>query len=160
MIGKLQENLAMGSGGGGEVNLRYLDDVVGVATNPSAYDGKFLKYDHSLGKFVFETVTAGVGSTGGGTGVGTGGIQLTDLSVIVTPAGISSLTYDDLTGIFEFTPPDLVGFATTGDVLGIVTSGQIVGIVTDGDLVGFTTEGDLVGFATCIRQREVGFATE
>jgi len=148
MIGKLQENLAMGSGGGGEVNLRYLDDVVGVATNPSAYDGKFLKYDHSLGKFVFETVTAGVGSTGGGTGVGTGGIQLTDLSVIVTPAGISSLTYDDLTGIFEFTPPDLVGFATTGDVAGIVTSGEIVGIVTDGDLVGFTTEGDLVGFAT------------
>ena len=148
MIGKLQENLAMGSGGGGEVNLRYLDDVVGVATNPSAYDGKFLKYDHSLGKFVFETVTAGVGSTGGGAGVGTGGIQLTDLSVIVTPAGISSLTYDDLTGIFEFTPPDLVGFATTGDVAGIVTSGEIVGIVTDGDLVGFTTEGDLVGFAT------------
>ena len=148
MIGKLQENLAMGSGGGGEVNLRYLDDVVGVATNPSAYDGKFLKYDHSLGKFVFETVSVGVGSTGGGAGVGTGGIQLTDLSVIVTPAGISSLTYDDLTGIFEFTPPDLVGFATTGDVAGIVTSGEIVGIVTDGDLVGFTTEGDLVGFAT------------
>ena len=158
MIGKLQENLAMGSGGGGEVNLRYLDDVVGVATNPSAYDGKFLKYDHSLGKFVFETVSAGVGSTGGGTGVGTGGIQLTDLSVIVTPAGISSLTYDDLTGIFEFTPPDLVGFATTGDVLGIVTSGQIAGVITAGDLVGFTTEGDLVGFTTA--GDLVGFTTE
>ena len=158
MIGKLQENLAMGSGGGGEVNLRYLDDVVGVATNPSAYDGKFLKYDHSLGKFVFETVSAGVGSTGGGTGVGTGGIQLTDLSVIVTPAGISSLTYDDLTGIFEFTPPDLVGFATTGDVLGIVTSGQIAGVTTAGDLVGFTTAGDLVGFTTA--GDLVGFTTE
>jgi len=151
MIGKLQENLAMGSGGGGEVNLRYLDDVVGVATNPSAYDGKFLKYDHSLGKFVFETVS-------GGAGVGTGGIQLTDLSVIVTPAGISSLTYDDLTGIFEFTPPDLVGFTTTGDVLGIVTSGQIAGVVTAGDLVGFTTEGDLVGFTTA--GDLVGFTTE
>jgi len=136
MIGKLQENLAMGSGGGGEVNLKYLDDVVGVATNPSAYDGKFLKYDHSLGKFVFETVS-------GGAGVGTGGIQLTDLSVIVTPAGISSLTYDDLTGIFEFTPPDLVGFTTTGDVLGIVTSGQIAGVVTAGDLVGFATVGSV-----------------
>ena len=154
MIGKLQENLAMGSGGGGEVNLRYLDDVVGVATNPSVYDGKFLKYDHSLGKFVFETVSAGVGSESGGGG----GIQLTDLSVIVTPAGISSLTYDDLTGIFEFTPPDLVGFATTGDVAGIVTSGQIVGLVTTGDLVGFKTEGDLVGYTTA--GDLVGFTTE
>mgnify|MGYP003329319988 CR=1 FL=1 len=29
-------------GGGGEVNLRYLDDIVGIATNLNAYDGMYL----------------------------------------------------------------------------------------------------------------------
>ena len=48
-------------GGGGEVNLKYLDDIVGIATNASAYDGKFLKYDNSIKKFVFDDVTASGG---------------------------------------------------------------------------------------------------
>jgi len=43
-------------GGGGETQLMYLDDVVGIATNPSAYDGKYLKYDHATRKFVFSNV--------------------------------------------------------------------------------------------------------
>lgn len=45
-------------GGGGETQLMYLDDVVGIATNPSAYDGKYLKYDHATRKFVFSNVTS------------------------------------------------------------------------------------------------------
>ena len=43
-------------GGGGETQLKYLDDIVGIATNPSAYDGKFLTYDHNLEKFKFDIV--------------------------------------------------------------------------------------------------------
>jgi len=43
-------------GGGGEVQLKYLDDVVGIATNPSVYDGKYLKYDHTLQRFVFSDI--------------------------------------------------------------------------------------------------------
>ena len=50
-------------GGGGEVNLRYLDDIVGIATNPSVYDGMVLSYDNSLNKFKFVQQAAGAGST-------------------------------------------------------------------------------------------------
>ena len=51
-LNRIEEQLST-VGGGGEVNLQYLDDVVGVATNAAAYDGKFLRYNHSLGKFEF-----------------------------------------------------------------------------------------------------------
>ena len=44
-------------GGGGETKLKYLDDIVGIATNSSVYDGKFLKYDHSARKFEFSSAT-------------------------------------------------------------------------------------------------------
>ena len=50
-------------GGGGEVNLRYLDDIVGIATNPSVYDGMVLSYDNSLNKFKFVQQAASIGRT-------------------------------------------------------------------------------------------------
>jgi hypothetical protein len=59
-INRIQEQLAT-LGGGGETQLKYLDDIVGIATNPSAYNGKFLKYDHTIGKFVFANA-GGAGS--------------------------------------------------------------------------------------------------
>lgn len=52
-VNRVQQQLAS-LGGGGETQLKYLDDVVGIATNASQYDGKFLKYDHSIRKFVFD----------------------------------------------------------------------------------------------------------
>ena len=51
-LNRIEEQLST-VGGGGEVNLKYLDDVVGIATNAAAYDGKFLRYNHDLGKFEF-----------------------------------------------------------------------------------------------------------
>jgi len=60
-INRIQQQLST-LGGGGETRLKYLDDIVGIATNASAYDGKFLKYDHSIGKFVFATAGGGAGS--------------------------------------------------------------------------------------------------
>ena len=71
LIERLQKQLGS-LGGGGEVNLRYLDDIVGVATNLSGYDGKFLKVDtsNSSQPFVFETVSGG---GGGGSYSGTEG---------------------------------------------------------------------------------------
>ena len=57
-INRIQQQLST-IGGGGETQLKYLDDIVGIATNASAYDGKFLKYDHSQGKFEFVTVSVG-----------------------------------------------------------------------------------------------------
>ena len=60
-INRIQEQIAT-VGGGGETKLKYLDDVVGIATNASAYDGKYLKYNHTLGRFVFEDVSGSVGA--------------------------------------------------------------------------------------------------
>ena len=37
--------------------MKYLDDIVGIATNASAYHDKFLKYNHTTGKFEFSTTT-------------------------------------------------------------------------------------------------------
>ena len=51
-INRIQQQIST-IGGGGETRLKYLDDIVGIATNASAYDGKYLKYNHSLGKFEF-----------------------------------------------------------------------------------------------------------
>jgi hypothetical protein len=57
-INRVQQQLAT-LGGGGETRLKYLDDIVGIATNPAAYDGKFLKYNHPEKNFEFVTVEAG-----------------------------------------------------------------------------------------------------
>ena len=40
-------------GGGGETRLRYLDDVVGIATNPGAYNNKFLQWNSTTNKAEF-----------------------------------------------------------------------------------------------------------
>lgn len=61
-INRIQQQLST-IGGGGETRLKYLDDIVGIATNASAYDGKFLKYNHSTESFVFETVSGGGGES-------------------------------------------------------------------------------------------------
>jgi len=55
-LNRIEEQLST-VGGGGEVNLKYLDDIVGVATNAAAYDDKFLKYNHTIGKFEFSSNT-------------------------------------------------------------------------------------------------------
>jgi predicted transcriptional regulator len=43
-LSRIQQQLST-IGGGGETKLRYLDDIVGVATNSSAYDQKFLQWN-------------------------------------------------------------------------------------------------------------------
>jgi len=59
-INRIQQQLAT-LGGGGETRLRYLDDVVGVATNSSAYDGKYLQWNSTTNTAEFTDVTgAGV----------------------------------------------------------------------------------------------------
>ena len=51
-LSRIQQQLST-VGGGGETQLKYLDDIVGIATNPSVYDQKFLQYNHSIRKFEF-----------------------------------------------------------------------------------------------------------
>jgi chromosome segregation ATPase len=91
-INRIQQQLAT-IGGGGETQLKYLDDIVGIATNPSAYNNKYLKYNHSAGTFEFVSVF-------GGEGAG----YLIDLDDIdVTNLGNGSyLRYDATTSKFVF----------------------------------------------------------
>ena len=58
-INRIQQQLST-VGGGGETRLRYLDDVVGVATNSGAYDGAFLQWNSSTNTAGFSTVIGGL----------------------------------------------------------------------------------------------------
>ncbi len=59
------------------------------------------------------------------------GIGLSDLSVTITSAGINSLTYNNITGVFEFTPTDVSGFSTTGYVNNLVAISTFSGDYND-----------------------------
>ena len=59
------------------------------------------------------------------------GIGLSDLSVTITSAGINSLTYNNITGVFEFTPTDVSGFSTTGYVDNLVAISTFSGDYND-----------------------------
>jgi hypothetical protein len=51
-INRIQQQLST-LGGGGETKFRYLDDVVGLATNSSAYDSKFLQWNSTTNQAEF-----------------------------------------------------------------------------------------------------------
>ena len=45
-----------------------------------------------------------------------GGIALTDLSVTTNAAGTAALSYDNTTGVFSYTPPDLSSYLQSSDI--------------------------------------------
>lgn len=57
-LNRIQQQLST-LGGGGETQLRYLDDIVGVATNPTFYNDKFLQWDSSSNKAEFVNISSG-----------------------------------------------------------------------------------------------------
>ena len=57
-LNRIQQQLST-LGGGGETQLRYLDDIVGIATNPSVYNSKFLQWDSSSNKAEFVNINSG-----------------------------------------------------------------------------------------------------
>ena len=115
------KNLVNAQGGGGETRLRYLDDIVGIATNLSAYDGMYLGIDtsNSAQPFVFSSVSGGGGATG---------------------AGGTWSTFDSNTGI---TTTKKVKIDDDLEVTGVTTStGGFVGNVT-GTATGLTGTPDI-----------------
>ena len=85
---------ALQYGGPGAAQL-YLNDIVDVQLT-SLVEGQVIKWDGV--NFVNAP-----DQTGGGAG---GGLTLNDLAAITnTPAGTGSLTYSDITGVFNYTPP-------------------------------------------------------
>ena len=85
------------------------------------------------GNFTFRTLAGGGG----------GGIALTDLSVTVAAAGTSNLSYNNGTGVFTFTPPNLSAYALTSAIptdltdLGI-SDGTFGQVLTTNGSGGFT----------------------
>jgi uncharacterized protein Yka (UPF0111/DUF47 family) len=114
-LARIQQQLSA-VGGGGETQLKYLDDIVGIATNASAYDSKFLKYDHSIGKFEFVTVSGG------------GSVDYASVAGIATYASSAGIaTYADTAGIVTYS--STAGISTVSE--GLTGSPDIsVGIIT------------------------------
>lgn len=90
------------------ISIDALSDVDTATTAPTT--GQVLKWDGSNW----------VPDTDGGGG---GGIALTDLSVSTASAGSSALSYNNGTGVFTYTPPDLSSYLTSlGDASGVTTA--------------------------------------
>ena len=144
-VNRVQQQLAS-FGGGGETKLQYLDDIVGVATNLSAYNGYVLKVDTSLDapyKFKFAEES---GSSNAG---------------YANTAGIS--TYAVTAGIATYA--ETAGIATYATSSGIATYAPTAGIATDATNAGYaktagisTTSQGLSGTPSITVQDVVGVA--
>ena len=82
-----------------------LNDISDVNVSGVVTDGHVLKWDGSTSRWI-----AAPDLSGGGGG---GGISLTDLSAASNSAsGSGSFSYNNVSGLFTYTPPDLSSFST------------------------------------------------
>ena len=79
-----------------------LGDIDGVDLSTPPTTGQVLKYDGN--NWVAGPDNAGSGGTG---------IALTDISVTTATAGTAALTYNNVSGVFTYTPPDVSNFLTS-----------------------------------------------
>jgi plastocyanin len=109
--------VSAGNLGGPQAAQVFLSGLGDVDLLAPVVSGQVLKYDGV-------NWTNGTDLTGGGGG---GGIALTDLSAVTLSPGTPSLSYNELTGVFSYTPSAL---ATTllglTDVTGDGTNGQVL----------------------------------
>ena len=118
---------------------------------PTPITGQVLKWSGDSWQ-----AAADIGGSGGA------GIGFSDLSVTQNSVGVASLSYNQVTGVFLYTPPDLTGYATTTSIVGLASEGYVdsnisnavVGMATtgyvDNAIVGFVTDGYVLsrGFTT------------
>ena len=93
-------------------NKPFIPNTIGDLSNVSSTapsNQQILQYNSSNSQW------EPVNNSGGG-----GGIALTDLSVTTNSVGTAALSYDDQTGVFSYTPPDLSGYATTGAIANFI----------------------------------------
>lgn len=117
--------------------LTSINDLNDVNT-PSPITGQVLKWSGDSWQ-----ASADIGGAGGA------GIGYSDLSVTQNSVGLAALTFNQITGVFQYTPPDLTGYATTTSIVGLASEGYvdnaIVGMATTGyvnnAIIGFVTDG-------------------
>ena len=123
-------------GGGGSTQLLDNDDVIYKPISTLS-NNTILFYTNTDKKF--KTITLQQAVTDAGISIGGGGgISLTDLSVTKNAVGTANLSYDNTTGVFSYTPPDLTSYLTTvsfGDLTSTPTTISGYGITDafDGD---------------------------
>jgi len=123
-------------GGGGSTQLLDNDDVIYKPISTLS-NNTILFYTNTDKKFKTITLQQAVTDSGISIGGG-GGISLTDLSVTKNAVGTANLSYDNTTGVFSYTPPDLTSYLTTvsfGDLTSTPTTISGYGITDafDGD---------------------------
>ena len=108
-LNRIQQQLST-LGGGGETQLRYLDDIVGIATNSNSYGGNYLRWnsinnkaefaivDYSVKSGVATSVIGGIGSISqltlnGNTLYGSHTISTNSTSVVGIHSELSILDY-------------------------------------------------------------------
>jgi len=92
-LNRIQQQLST-LGGGGETRLRYLDDVVGIATNSGAYNNKFLQWNSTTNQAEFVDPND------------VGGITIVNISGITTYYQASNT--DDYIGVNSNVPVTIV----------------------------------------------------
>ena len=143
-VNRVTEQLAT-FGGGGAVELQYLDDITGIATNLSAYDGMYLTVDTSqaAGKnFKFASVSAGsttwiTNSTGIHT-LSNVGIGTTNADTLLYVDGDATITGDlNVSGDIVYDEVDGRNLNITG--IATINTLGVTGITTVGILTSYTS---------------------
>ena len=140
-VSRVQQQLAT-LGGSGETRLKYLDDIVGIATNASTYDGGYLRYDDSLKKFTFGSNADGnswiqgvdgpysLGRVGIGTTIIQSGLYPDNALVVegnaritgILTIGTASITLNADTGSISSGDVEVVSAGGGANFTGIVTA--------------------------------------
>jgi len=128
-LNRIQQQLST-LGGGGETRFRYLDDVVGVATNSNAYNQKFLRWNSTTNKAEFESIdsvltneTLDTVTDRGNTTTNGIGVSFVNLPVGSVISGVSSIvaniTRANLNSVLEYGPYANLGIGSYGLTYGI-----------------------------------------
>jgi hypothetical protein len=128
-LSRIQQQLST-LGGGGETRLRYLDDVVGVATNPGSYNKGLLEWNSTTNKAKFEELetilvneTLDTVTDRGNTTTNGIGVSFVNLPVGSVITGVSSIvaniTRANLSSVLEYGDSANIGIGSYGLTNGI-----------------------------------------
>lgn len=112
-------------------NVATVDQVNNIFATPATVDTLgTVRVDGTTILINNDGVISSVGGGGSGGGSG-GGVDLTAFSVIVADPGSSTLNYNNVSGVFTYTPPDLSGYLTSYTEIDTLASVTTRGATTD-----------------------------